>query len=88
MRLLPLLGLAVAAILAGCGGAASDEATTPAPGSSPAATDSATKTEREDAADSSRSEAPDIAGTTLDGGRVALSDYRGQPVFLKVFAYH
>jgi hypothetical protein len=33
-----------------------------------------------------RPQAPDISGVTLQGKRVALSDFRGRPVFINVWS--
>jgi hypothetical protein len=33
-----------------------------------------------------RPQAPDITGVTLDGKRVALSHFRGRPVFINVWS--
>ncbi len=89
-----LVVVAASLALAACGGsdrsggsekpvAETQEATTAAP----AVTGPTTKTQREDLEreDESRQPAPAIAGTTLDGERVALADLSGRPVFVKVF---
>jgi hypothetical protein len=62
--------LAIAA--AGCGGG-SDEAAPPDTTSPPPRTTQARQ-------------APDIEGVTLDGDRVSLSDFRGRPLFVNVWA--
>ena len=64
--------LALAAALAGCGGSTDSAAPPPPPATY--------------ASDPSRPAAPDIAGTTLDGDRASLADFRGRPVFVNVWA--
>ena len=56
--------------LAGCGGSSETAPTTVV----------ATK------ADPSRPAAPAIAGTSLDGERISLADFRGKPVFVNVWS--
>ena len=36
--------------------------------------------------DTSARQAPEIEGVTIDGERVSLSDFRGRPVFVNVWA--
>jgi hypothetical protein len=61
--------VAVALVLAGCGGGREDATAPPPPVS---ATDARP--------------APDIEGTTLDGERMSLVDFRGRPVFVNVWS--
>jgi hypothetical protein len=69
-----LLGLLVAAVVVGCG-SSSDEAAPPP----------ATVMESS-AADSSREAAPSLTGVSLDGGAIALGDFRGRPVLINVWS--
>jgi hypothetical protein len=77
--------LAVLLLVAACGGGEPS----PAPGDPVAAvTEPTTKTQRESlgAAGEGGTSAPDVSGTTLDGEPASLDDFRGRPVFVKVFA--
>jgi hypothetical protein len=73
MRGLGLLLALCALVAAGCGGSAMEEAVPPAE-----------TTPRADAAD--RPPAPRIEGVSLDGERMSLADFRGEPVFVNVWS--
>lgn len=75
-----VVAIAVGALLAGCAGAA-DGSPGPALGGYEAADGSFTVLSAAE-----RNPAPDVAGTTLDGGRWSLADHRGQVVVLNVWA--
>lgn len=75
MRALSFLLVVLAFAAVACGGEQSAQDTTTA----------ATETEPRDG-DASRPEAPVVAGTTLDGERLALSDFRGKPVLVNIWS--
>ncbi|MDP1877459.1 MAG: TlpA disulfide reductase family protein [Actinomycetota bacterium] len=72
--------LAAGALLAGCAGTAAGSPG-PASGSYEAVDGSITVL-----SPAERNPAPDVAGTTLDGGRWSLAEHRGQVVVLNVWA--
>ena len=76
VRALVLLAALCAVLAAGCG-SGSDGAAAP--------TSSGTETMDSPAA-SSRPVSPAIEGTTLEGDRVSLADFRGRPVFVNVWS--
>ncbi|HEY4621323.1 MAG TPA: hypothetical protein VIG93_06435 [Gaiellaceae bacterium] len=76
MRALVLLAALCAVLAAGCG-SGSDGAAAPTPSAAEATPLPAA---------SSRAAAPAIAGTTLEGDRVSLADFRGRPVFVNVWS--
>jgi hypothetical protein len=69
-----LLVLFVTAAAAACGGS-SDETGTPPPTMS-----------AETSSESSREQAPALAGRSLDGAPLALADFRGRPVLVNVWS--
>ena len=82
-----LLALAAVMGLAASGGS-SEMAADAEPPTSAVVTGPTTKTQRESlrAKGDGGPLAPDITGTTLDGKQVSLADFRGRPLFVKVFA--
>jgi len=78
---LALLALALTALLAACGGAAT-------PSAPEAETREGSRSERAPVVEPKpeRSQAPEIAGPTIDGGEASLEAFRGKPVFIKAFA--
>jgi hypothetical protein len=82
----PILVLIVAIGLAACGGG--ETASESVDATVPTVTGPTTKTQREaiDGQADDRALAAEVAGTTLTGEQVALGDFRGRPVFVKVFA--
>jgi len=76
VRALVLLAALCAVLAAGCG-SGSDDAAAPTPSAAEATPLPAA---------SSRAAAPAIAGTTLEGDRVSLADFRGRPVFVNVWS--
>jgi hypothetical protein len=74
MRALGFLLALCALVTAACGGGTGmEEAIPPAESTAPA-----------DVA--RRPPAPPIEGTTLDGDRISLADFRGRPVFVNVWS--
>lgn len=71
MRGFLVLAALVALVGAGCGSSSTEESTTP----------DVTFT-----VEAAGEPAPAIEGMTVDGDRVALSDYRGRAVFVNVWA--
>jgi hypothetical protein len=69
------LVLLVAAVGTACGGS-TDEAASP-----PSLTETAAAP-----ADPTRQQAPQIAGTSLEGDAIALGDFRGRPVLVNVWS--
>jgi hypothetical protein len=65
------LAALVALVTAGCGGSSTEETTAP----------DVTVTTH-----SAGQPAPEVEGATVDGDRVALSDFRGRAVFVNVWA--
>ncbi len=76
MRALVLLAALCAVLAAGCG-SDSDEAAAPTSSVAESTPSPAT---------SNRAAAPAIEGTTLEGDRVSLADFRGRPVFVNVWS--
>ncbi len=77
MRALILVAALCALLVSGCGGGSGEEAAAPVP----MVTETAAP---EDAA--MRPAAPPIEGTTLDGERASLADFRGRQVFVNVWS--
>jgi cytochrome oxidase Cu insertion factor (SCO1/SenC/PrrC family) len=75
VRALVVVFALLAVVASGCG-QASEEAAPP---------DTTTATETTPPNDGGR-EAPAIDGTTLDGERLSLADYRGRPVLVNVWS--
>ncbi len=71
--------LALLAVLAGCGGGTDAAPTGAETASTGAAPTTATPP-------STAPAAPRVAGTTLDGERVSLDDFRGMPVLVNVWS--
>lgn len=71
MKALLVLFAFAAFAAAGCGSAATEEAAPP---------------EVTATTDATRPLAPEVEGTTIDGDRVALKDFRGRAVFVNVWA--
>jgi len=72
MRALAVIAALLALVAAGCGSESGDDAT-------PTTT---TETARSEGGPM----APAIEGTTLDGERLSLADFRGRPVLVNVWA--
>ena len=80
MRALVVVFALLAVVVSGCGGETAEEA---APPDTTTATTTATETAR--AREGGRV-APAIEGTTLEGERLSLADFRGRPVLVNVWA--
>jgi cytochrome oxidase Cu insertion factor (SCO1/SenC/PrrC family) len=81
VRVLVALLALFAVVAAGCGSESTEEA---APPSTTTTTTATTTTET--APSEGGRVAPAIAGTTLDGERLSLADFRGRPVLVNVWA--
>jgi cytochrome oxidase Cu insertion factor (SCO1/SenC/PrrC family) len=77
VRALVVVFALLAVVASGCGSETADEAAPP--------TTTTTTTTETTPADGGRV-APAIEGTTLDGERLSLSDFRGRPVLVNVWA--
>lgn len=76
VRALGLLLALLALVAVACGGESSTQETTAAP---PAETQTPAR-------DTNRTPAPAVAGETLDGEPLALTDFRGKPVLVNVWS--
>jgi cytochrome oxidase Cu insertion factor (SCO1/SenC/PrrC family) len=74
VRALAVIAALFALLVAGCGSESGDEATP------------TTTTTTESARSEGGPMAPAIEGTTLDGERLSLADFRGRPVLVNVWA--